>query len=129
MRAAAEDFRTARLIGVRANRVIATAFAISGLAAALVAMILLAQNGAVTPTMGLFPALVGFVATVIGGLGSLYGAVLGGYLLGFVTIALQTHLPEGIRPYRDAFVFGAVIVLLVLRPQGLFPSRSIQERV
>jgi len=129
MRGAAEDFRTARLIGVRANRVIAMAFAISGLAAAIVAMLLLAQSGTISPTIGLVPALVGFVSTVIGGLGRLYGAVIGGYVLGLVTILLQSYLPLSVLPYRDALVFGFVIVLLLLRPQGLFPSRALQERV
>ena len=66
---------------------------------------------------------------VLGGSGSLYGAVIGGYVLGLVTILLQSYLPLSVLPYRDALVFGFVIVLLLLRPQGLFPSRALQERV
>jgi branched-chain amino acid transport system permease protein len=120
MRAAAEDFRMARLCGVKANRVISSAFVISGLLAGVVSILLVGQTDLVTPTMGTAPVLVAFVATVIGGLGSLVGAALGGFALGFVTVALQVWLPIGLRSYRDAFVFAFVIAFLVLRPQGLF---------
>ena len=129
MRAAAEDFRMARLLGVRANRVIATAFAISGLAAALAAFVLVAQTGTVSPTMGLSPVLVGFVAMVLGGMGSLRGAVLGGYVLGVVTVALQSYLPLEMRFYRDAFAYTVVILVLLVRPQGLVVARSTTQRV
>jgi branched-chain amino acid transport system permease protein len=128
MRAAAEDFRMARALGVRANTVIATAFALSGLLAAVAALILVAQTGLVSPSMGLAPVLAAFIATIIGGLGSLSGAVLGGYLVGSMTVALQAMLPLALRPYRDAFVFAAVVLVLILRPQGLI-SKSGAERV
>jgi branched-chain amino acid transport system permease protein len=79
--------------------------------------------------MGLAPVLAAFIATIIGGLGSLSGAVLGGYLLGSLTVALQAMLPLSLRPYRDAFVFAAVVLVLILRPQGLISSRAAVERV
>ncbi len=129
MRAAAEDFWMARLLGVRANSVIAVAFAISGVLAAVVALILLAQTGVIVPTIGTTPVLIGFVATVVGGLGSLPAAGLGGFLVGFVTVLLQAELPENLRPFRDAFVFTLVIVVLVIRPQGLIVVRSVRERI
>ncbi|MCP9486011.1 MAG: branched-chain amino acid ABC transporter permease [Gaiellaceae bacterium MAG52_C11] len=129
MRAAAEDFRMARALGVRANTVIATAFALSGLLAAVAALILVAQTGVVSPTMGLTVVLAAFIATIVGGLGSLTGAVLGGYVLGALTVALQATLPLGYRPYRDAFVFAIVVLVLILRPQGLISSRAVVERV
>jgi branched-chain amino acid transport system permease protein len=72
--------------------------------------------------MGTGPVLVGFVATVIGGMGSLAGAALGGFLLGFVTVAFQAWLPYELRDFRDAFAFGVVILILVVRPQGLLGS-------
>lgn len=129
-RAAASDFRMARLLGVRADRVIAIAFALSGLLAAAVAILLLAQTGTVSPVMGLQLALVGFVATVIGGMGSLSGAVLGGLTVGAVTVLLQSLLPAELRPFRDAFVYGLVIAVLLVRPGGLFRSAAaMQERV
>jgi branched-chain amino acid transport system permease protein len=129
MRAAAEDFRMARALGVRANTVVATAFALSGFLAGVAALILVAQTGLVSPTMGLAPVLAAFIATIIGGLGSLSGAVLGGYLLGSLTVGLQAMLPLSLRPYRDAFVFAAVVLVLILRPQGLISSRAAVERV
>ena len=129
MRAAAEDFRMARALGVRANTVIATAFALSGLLAGVAALILVAQTGVVSPTMGLTPVLAAFIATILGGLGSLTGAVLGGYVLGALTVGLQATLPLGYRPYRDAFVFLIVVLVLILRPQGLISSRAAVDRV
>jgi len=129
MRAASEDFQMARLLGIRANMVIAAAFAVSGLLAAAVAFALVSQTALVQPTMGSAPVLIGFVATVVGGLGSLPAAGLGGFIVGVLTVALQVVLPENIRPYRDAFVFGLVIALLVLRPQGLIVLRSRVEKV
>jgi branched-chain amino acid transport system permease protein len=129
MRAAAEDFRMARILGVRANTVIATAFAISGLFAGIGAYLLVAQTGEVSPGMGSQPVLYAFVATVLGGMGSLRGAVLGGYVFGAVTVALQATLPGSLASYRDAFAFGAVIVILLFRPQGLIVARSAVTRV
>lgn len=129
VRAAAEDFRMARLLGVRANRVIAVTFALSGILAGAVAILLVARTGTVSPAMGVGPALIAFVATVVGGMGSLFGAALGGFLLGVVSVTLQVELPEPARVYRDAFIFAIVIFVLLLRPQGLAGSRALRERV
>jgi branched-chain amino acid transport system permease protein len=129
MRAAAENFKMARLLGVRANTVIATAFALSGLLAGVASIILVQQTGIIQPTIGVTPVLAAFVATILGGLGSLTGAVVGGYFLGAITVALQATLPLAFRSYRDAFVFGAVLLVLVLRPQGLLVHRSTYTRV
>lgn len=126
MRAAAEDFQMARLVGVRADRVVAAAFAISGLLAGVVALLLVAQTDLLTPTMGVQLVLVGFVATVIGGMGSLSGAGLGGALLGVLTVGLQALLPTELRSFRDAFAFLVVIGLLVLRPQGLLGTKTLR---
>jgi branched-chain amino acid transport system permease protein len=129
MRAAAENFKMARLLGVRANTVIATAFALSGLLAGVASIILVQQTGIIQPPIGVSPVLAAFVATIRGGLGSLTGAVVGGYFLGAITVALQATLPLAFRSYRDAFVFGAVLLVLVLRPQGLLVHRSTYTRV
>lgn len=129
MRAAAEDFDMARLLGVRANRVIAVAFGLSGVLAGVAAIALIAKTGSVTPTVGVNVALFGFIAVILGGMGSLSGAVLGGYVLGALTVLLQVVLPEDLRAYRDAFLFAAVLALLVLRPQGLIVASSQKTRV
>jgi branched-chain amino acid transport system permease protein len=129
MRASAEDFQMARILGVKANTVIATAFAMSGLLAGIGAYLLVAQTGEVAPDIGNSPVLYAFVATVLGGLGSLRGAVLGGYVFGAIFVGLQAYLPLELRSYRDAFAFAAVIVMLLVRPQGLIVARSTATRV
>jgi branched-chain amino acid transport system permease protein len=129
MRAAAEDFTMARLVGVHANRVIAMAFALSGVLASVVSLYLVAQTGSVSYKMGVNMVLVAFVASVIGGMGSLAGAALGGFLVGVVSVSLQAYLPVGIRPYRDAFVFLLFIAFLLWRPEGLLFRRADRERV
>ncbi len=129
MRAAAENFRMARLLGVRANRIIAMAFGISGFLAATVSVLLVAQTGLVEPRMAIGLVNVAFVSTVIGGLGSLPGAALGGFLVGAASVLFQAFLPPEVRPFREAFVFLAVILVLLVRPQGLLVGRSRLERV
>lgn len=129
MRAAAEDFAMARLLGVRGNRVIAAAFAISGLLAGFVSLLFVAQTGTLAPWMGIQPALIGFVATVIGGLGSLTGAVLGGFLVGAITVVLQSVLPLELRPFREPIMFSILFLVLLVRPQGLIQVRAAKERV
>jgi branched-subunit amino acid ABC-type transport system permease component len=128
MRAAAEDFRMARVLGIRADNVIAAAFALSGLLAGVASILLTAQTGTVSPTIGVNVVLFAFIATIVGGMGSLPGAVVGGFSIGALTVALQAALPLEFRPYRDAFVFGAVLAVLVARPQGLIPARSEAAR-
>lgn len=129
MRASAEDFQMARLLGVRANTVIAAAFIISGLLAAAAAVFLVAQTGTVGPRTGVNVVVIAFIATVLGGIGSLSGAVLGGLVLGSLTVFLQAYLPLDLRPYRDAVAFGVVIALLLLRPGGLVVLRVMKTRV
>jgi branched-chain amino acid transport system permease protein len=124
MRAAAEDFDVTRLMGIRANRVIATAFAISGLLAAVASVLWIAQRSSVDPMMGLIPVLKAFIATTLGGLGSLQGAVLGGILLGVIEITLAAYLPDAALPYQGAITLGIVILVLVIRPQGLIGPRK-----
>jgi branched-chain amino acid transport system permease protein len=124
MRAAAQDFPVARLMGIRANAVVATAFAISGLLAGVAGFLWVAQHGSVQPTMGLTPVIKAFIAAVMGGLGSLPGAVIGGFVLGFIEITLQAWLPQSALPFADAISLGIVIGILLLRPQGLLGSVS-----
>jgi branched-chain amino acid transport system permease protein len=128
MRAAAEDFDMARVLGIRANTVIASAFALSGVLAGVASILLVARTGTATPTMGINAVLFAFIATIVGGMGSLHGAVLGGFLLGALTIGLEASLPLELRAYRDAFVFAVVLVVLVIRPQGLVPSPTRMRR-
>ncbi len=129
MRAAAEDFRMARLLGVRANFVISLAFAISGLLAAVISMLFVAQTGVASIRMGVPLMLFAFIATVIGGMGSLIGAVVGGFVVGIMSVLLQVFLPVELRMFRDAFVFFAVILILLFRPEGLVQVKAAKERI
>ena len=129
MRAAAEDFTMARAVGVRANRVIAFAFAISGILASMVSFYLVAQTGSVSYKMGVNMVLIAFVSSVIGGMGSVAGAALGGFLVGIISVSLQAYLPADLRPYRDAFVFMLFVLFLFWRPDGLLMSRADRDRV
>jgi branched-chain amino acid transport system permease protein len=129
MRGAAEDFRMARYVGVRANFVIGVAFAISGVLAAAVSLLYVAQTGTLTFQMGVPLMIYGFIGTVIGGMGSLVGAALGGFTVGIAASMLQAYLPGDLRSFRDAFVFALVILILILRPSGLIPTKAFVERI
>lgn len=124
VKAAADDFGTTKLMGISADWVIAVAFALSGILAGVAAVLWVAQRGSVDPAMGFLPTLKAFIAATIGGLGTLSGAVAGGFLLGAVEILLQAFLPSSLLPFRDAFALGIVIVVLLLRPQGLLALRG-----
>ena len=124
MRAAAEDFDVARLMGIRANRVIAVAFALSGLLAGVAGILWLFQRGSVDPLMGFVPVLKAFIAVVLGGIGSLAGAVLGGFILGVIEVLLRAFLPDALLSYRDAISLSIVIAILFFYPDGLIPRRE-----
>jgi branched-chain amino acid transport system permease protein len=119
LRAAAARFDMTRMLGVPANLIISVAFAISGLLAGVVALFWLGRIGSVTPAIGLEPLLVAFIATVIGGMRSLSGAVIGGYLLAIIDVSLNQFLPPALLAFRDAFTFSLVIFILLVRPEGL----------
>jgi branched-chain amino acid transport system permease protein len=95
------------------------AFAISGALAAAAGALWVAQRGSVDPLMGFVPVLKAFIAVVIGGLGSLPGAVLGGFLLGTMEVGLRATLPEAALPFREAITLGLVITILLVWPNGL----------
>jgi len=123
IRAAAEDFQVTQLMGIRANRVVATAFAISGLLAGFVGFLWIAQRGSVDPHIGLNPNIKAFIAVIFGGVGSLSGAVVGGLILGFIEVSLRTWLPESALPFRDAIGYLIVIIVLLRWPDGLISIR------
>jgi branched-chain amino acid transport system permease protein len=127
MRAASQDLLAARLMGIDVNKVVATAFAIGSFLAGVVGILWSARVGKIDPLMGFNPVLKAFVASVIGGLGSLPGAVIGAYVLGGLEILLQGLLPPGLSAYRDAFVFGILIALLLLRPNGILGSTEREK--
>jgi branched-chain amino acid transport system permease protein len=150
MRAAAEDLPAAQLMGIDINRVIATAFAIGSGLAAIAGLLFAVQAGQLTPYMGFSPVLKAFIAAVIGGFGSISGAILGGFVLGGLEVLLtaipgigdilppglvspgvqawlRTWLPSSLTSYRDAFVFIVLILVLLFRPNGILGRREREE--
>jgi branched-chain amino acid transport system permease protein len=120
MRAAATDFSTARLLGVNADRVIGFAVLLSGLIAATVAVILTVQNPFVGPDFALRETIVVLVGVVVGGIDRLWTATLGGFAIGFTTGVINGVLPTDKSVYLPSAVFALVILVLLLRPGGLF---------
>jgi len=119
-RAAAADFTTARMLGVRANRVISFSVLLSGIIAAGVAVILTVQSPFVTPDFALRDTIVVLVGVVVGGLDRLWTATLGGFTIGFATGVINGALPTDKTVFLPSVVFSLVILVLLLRPAGLF---------
>lgn len=121
LRAAAEDFDAARLMGVRADRVIRGAFALSGVLAGIAGALVLIRAGQVFSNLGVPWLLKGLIAALIGGLGSLRGAVLGGLVLGVAEVLLRANLPQDLAGLTDGLVFALIAVLFIFRPEGILP--------
>ncbi len=128
VRGASEDFDAARLMGVRANRVIVGAFAFAGALAGVAGVLILMRSPSAEPTLGSDWLIKAVVAAILGGLGSFTGAIVGGVALGLAEVFLRGYLPEGVMErLTDAFVFVLIAALFVLRPRGLFTVRSAER--
>ena len=127
LRAAAEDFDAARLMGVRSNRVIRQAFILAGALAGVAAIFFLMRTGQARPTTGLSPLLKGVLAAIIGGLENMRGAVYGGLLLGVSEVLLRSWLPEDLAGITDAVVFALIALFFIFRPQGLVSVASAER--
>ncbi|MDI6843843.1 MAG: branched-chain amino acid ABC transporter permease [Anaerosomatales bacterium] len=129
MRAAADKFTTTRLMGVPANLVISAAFLMSGFLAGVASLFWVSRSSSVDPMTGSGPLLIAFIATVMGGMHSTVGAVVGGFAYGLLFNLLSIVLPASMINYRDAFMFVAVILFLLFRPQGIVSRGYVEERV
>jgi branched-chain amino acid transport system permease protein len=129
MRASSIDSQTARLLGVRANRVIGVAVLISGALAAVVAVMLTVQSPLVTPDFALRDTIIVLAGVVLGGMNRPLSATLGGFSIGFASGLLGGALPTEQSQYLPTFLFAAVIVILLVRPAGLFARGTAVERV
>ncbi len=127
MRVTAENINVARLMGVSVNRTIALTFALGSALAGMAGLMWGSKFGQIDPLMGFLPGLKAFVAAVIGGVGSIGGAILGGYVLGLAEVLFVGLLPSQFSLYRDAFVFALLIVILLVLPNGLL-GKSTEER-
>ena len=125
MRAVSKDFETARLMGIKINNVISFTFAVGSFLAAIGSMMYFSNYTAVTPTVGAMPGLKAFVAAVFGGIGSIPGAVIGGFIIGICESLIKG---AGATTFSDAFTFALLIVVLAVKPTGLF-SENLTEKV
>ena len=122
MRAISRDIEPTRLMGVKVDRIIALTFAIGSALAAAAGIMWALRYPQIHPFMGVFPGLKAFIAAVLGGIGSVQGAMIGGLLLGFMEIMLVALFPS-LSGYRDAFAFILLILILFYRPTGLMGER------
>lgn len=129
MRAASVDFQTARTLGVRANSVILLAFLLAGVLIAAVTLLVAVQRPLVTPAYGFFFVIPALVGVVVGGMDRLVAATLGGFVIGFATSFVADRIPSEGRPFLTSYIFGFVIFVLLVKPNGLFLRRRGAERV
>lgn len=127
MRAISKDIETTRLMGVPVNRIIALTFGLGSALAAASGIMWALRYPQINPFMGTIPGFKAFIAAVLGGIGSIQGAVLGGLLLGFIEIMIIAFFPS-LSGYRDAFAFVLLIVILLIRPSGLM-GEKLEEKV
>ncbi|MCZ2328280.1 branched-chain amino acid ABC transporter permease [Bartonella sp. F02] len=127
MRAISRDIETTRLMGVSVDKIIAFTFAIGSALAAVAGIMWSLRYPQIQPYMGILPGLKAFIAAVIGGIGSIPGAMLGGLLLGFIEIMIIAFFPA-LSGYRDAFAFILLILILLVMPTGLMGKKS-QEKI
>jgi len=127
MRAASKDVETASLMGIKVNRIISFTFAVGSILAGIGSMMWSVKYPQIIGTMGIIPGLKCFIAAVIGGIGDIKGAVLGGFILGIGEIMLVAFLP-GLTGYRDAFAFILLIVILLFKPTGIM-GKNLTEKV
>ena len=131
MRAAATDFTTARLLGVSADRVITLAVLLAGVIAAAVAVLLTARQPYVTSDFALHDMIIVLVGVVVGGIDRLWTATLGGFSIGFAAGVINGALPTDKSVYLPSALFALVILVLILRPAGVFAGgrSSVVDRV
>ena len=120
MRAVSKDFETAQLMGIKINSVISMTFVVGSFLAAVGAMLYFTNYPSVAITSGGMPGLKAFVAAVFGGIGSIPGAVVGAFLIG---ISEELIKGLGYSTFSDAFTFALLIVVLCVRPTGLFGEK------
>lgn len=125
MRAVSEDRDAAQLMGINVNRTISITFAIGSALAAVAGVLMCSSIPVLQPTTGSMPGIRAFTAAVLGGIGSIPGAMLGGVLLGIIETFAKAFLST---QFSDAIVFGVLIIILLVKPAGLLGKR-VQEKV
>lgn len=126
MRAVSKDYDAARLMGVDVNTIVTITFAIGSGLAAVGAILWGMKYPQLIPLMGLMPGLKCFIAAVIGGIGDVRGAVIGGFILGFGEIMIVAFFPD-LSGYRDAFAFVVLIIVLLVKPSGIMGKTTVEK--
>ncbi|MDR1149808.1 MAG: branched-chain amino acid ABC transporter permease [Spirochaetaceae bacterium] len=126
MRALSTDIAAARLMAIDVNKIVSFTFGTGSVLAAIGGVMWASKYPQLNPTMGMMPGLKCFIAAVIGGIGNISGAVLGGLLLGFIEIMTIAFLPT-LTGYRDAFAFIMLIIVLMVKPSGLLGKNQIEK--
>lgn len=124
MRAVSKDFETAQLMGVKINRVISMTFIIGSFLAAVGALLYFAKNTGINHMAGSTPGIKAFIATVVGGIGSVPGAVVGALLIGVVESLAKAF---GLADFSDVISFALLIIILVIKPTGLFGEKTTEK--
>lgn len=127
MRAISVDVETSKLMAIDVNRTISITFGIGSALAAVGGVLWALKYPQIFPFMGIIPGLKAFIAAVVGGIGNIPGAMLGGFILGLTEIMLVGFMPE-LSGYRDAFAFLILILILLFKPDGLL-GKNVQEKV
>lgn len=125
MRAVSKDFDTARLMGIRVNRIISVTFIIGSFLAGVGSILYFTNYGQVSPTIGAMPGLKAFVAAVFGGIGSIPGAVLGAYIIGICESLIKAN--DSIAIFSNAFTFALLILVLLFKPNGMFGEKLTEK--
>jgi branched-chain amino acid transport system permease protein len=126
MRALATDLAAARLMAIDVNKIVSFTFGTGSVLAAIGGVMWASKYPQLNPMMGMMPGLKCFIAAVIGGIGNISGAVLGGLLLGFIEIMTIAFLPT-LTGYRDAFAFIMLIIVLMVKPSGLLGKNQTEK--
>ncbi|QHQ59700.1 branched-chain amino acid ABC transporter permease [Anaerocolumna sedimenticola] len=124
MRAVSEDRAAAELMGVNVNKTISMTFAIGSALAAVAGIMFVCQYQSIKPTLGALPGIKAFVAAVLGGIGSVPGAMLGGMLLGIIESVSKAYISTEL---ADAIVFGVLVLVLLVKPSGLLGKNRIEK--
>ena len=127
MRSISKDIETTRLMGVSVDKIIALTFGLGSALAAASGIMWALRYPQIHPFMGVFPGFKAFIAAVLGGIGSIQGAMIGGMLLGLIEIMAVAFFPT-LSGYRDAFAFVLLIVILLMKPTGLM-GEKLEEKV
>lgn len=128
LRALAYDWETTLMLGIPVNRLISLTFVLGSVLAAVGGILWVLRYPQVNPLLGIIPGLKAFIAAVLGGIGNLPGAVVGGLVLGLLEVLVVAVFPAG-AGYRDAVAFGLLIMVLLFRPTGLLGERVMEEKL